>query len=197
MAKLVAHEVQIAAIDGGSSNQTDHLVKSYAAIYYTVAVLLAEVPVHISIDEPENDGLVSHQCLVMAFCIRNSLFILTAVGHFPENAGRLPVLIFLLLDGLDPVIRHIHSQTVIEAIAAIFKLGSQAGHAADVFSYGDGTGLHFMDELVCQSQVADGIIILMTVEIISIAHEGFTQTVAVVKHRGYAVKAEAIEVEFF
>ena len=99
MAELVAHEVQVATIDAGSSYQADHLVEGNAAVHHAVAVILAEVPVHVCINKAEDDSLVTHQSLVMAFCIGDGLLILTAVGYLPENTGGLPILILLFLNG--------------------------------------------------------------------------------------------------
>ena len=52
-----------------------------------------------------------------------------------------------------------------------------------------------MDQLIGQRQIADGIIILVSVEVVTIATEGLTQSVRVVKHGCYTVKAETIELE--
>ena len=54
-----------------------------------------------------------------------------------------------------------------------------------------------MNQLVGQSQVADCIVVLMTIEIITIVAECLSQSVAVIKHGSYTVKTEAVEMEFF
>jgi hypothetical protein len=71
MAELITHEVQVAAIDGRSSSQTNHLVQGNASVNHIVFITLLEVPVHISIYQAEDDGLVAYQCLVMALAVRD------------------------------------------------------------------------------------------------------------------------------
>ena len=109
----------------------------------------------------------------------------------------MPIFVLLFLDGLNPVVRHVHGETIVKAIAAVLEFGCEPRHAADIFRDGDGMGLDFVNEFVGQCQIADGVVVLMAVEVVAVVHEGFAQTMAVVEHGGDAVKAEAIEVEFF
>jgi len=55
----------------------------------------------------------------------------------------------------------------------------------------------FMDEAVGQSKVADGIIIFMSVEVITIVAESLSQSMAVIKHRSDTIKAETVEMILF
>ena len=153
------------------------------------------MPVHVGIDESEDDGLVAHQCLVVALAVGNGLLVGTTVLHLPENARWLPVLVALLLDGLNPIVGDVHGHAVVEAVAAVLKLGSQSRHSRNFLGNGDGILVHLVDEQVGQRQVADGVVVLMTVEIVSIVAECLSQTVTVVEHRGHTVEAEAVEVE--
>ena len=86
MTEFVTHKVQITAIDGRSSQQSDHLVKGNTAVNDIIFISLLEVPVHVGVNQTEDNGFVSHKCLIMAFAVGNSLFILAAVGYFPEQA---------------------------------------------------------------------------------------------------------------
>ena len=52
-----------------------------------------------------------------------------------------------------------------------------------------------MDKLVGEGQVTDGIVILMTVEVVTVATEGFTESVRVIEHGSDTVEAETIEME--
>ena len=54
-----------------------------------------------------------------------------------------------------------------------------------------------MDEFIGQCKITDGIIVLMTIEIVAITTEGLTQSMRIVKHRGDTVKTETIKLEFF
>ena len=69
MTELVTHEIQITAVDCRSRKQADHLVQCDAAFYRSIFVTNAEMPIHIGINQTENDGLIAHQCLVVAFAI--------------------------------------------------------------------------------------------------------------------------------
>ena len=85
MTELITHEVQVAAIDGRSCSQTDHLVQGNASVNHIVLITLLEVPVHISIYQAEDDGLVAYQCLVMTLAVRDGLLVGTAVLDFPRR----------------------------------------------------------------------------------------------------------------
>ena len=52
-----------------------------------------------------------------------------------------------------------------------------------------------MNQAVGKSQIADGIVILMSVEVISIAGESLAQTMTVIEHGCNTVKTETIEME--
>ncbi len=69
MTELVAHEVQITTVDGSCRHQTNHLVQGDASLCHIVDILLREMPIHIGVDETEDDGLVAHQCLVVTLAV--------------------------------------------------------------------------------------------------------------------------------
>ena len=165
VAEFVAHEIQIAAIHRRGRGETDHLVQGDAARDRTTLVPLAEMPVHIGIDEAEDDRLVAHERLVVALAIGNGALPLPTVRELPINARGMPILVFFLLDELDPVVGDVHGEAVIKTIAARRKGRREAGHAADILGDGDGVGIHLVDELVRERQIADGVIVLMPVEI--------------------------------
>ena len=52
-----------------------------------------------------------------------------------------------------------------------------------------------MNQAVGKSQIADGIVILMSVEVISIAGESLAQTMTVIEHGCNAVETETIKME--
>ena len=67
MAVFVAHKVEISAVDGRSRDQTNHFVQSNTANGALILVALAEMPIHIGINETENDSFVANQGLVVTF----------------------------------------------------------------------------------------------------------------------------------
>ena len=83
MSKLISHEIKITAIDCRRSGKPDHFVQGDSAIDSAGLVTFLEMPVHVSVYQPENDGLVSDQSLIVAFTIADSLFITAPVGCLP------------------------------------------------------------------------------------------------------------------
>ena len=169
MTELITHEVQITAVDSAGREQTDHLVQGDTALYIIVLIALLEMPVHIGINQAEDDGLVTHQCLIVALTVRDGLLVGTTIGYFPEHRTGLPVFITQLLDYLNPIVGDIHGHAVVEAIAAILEGSCQTGHSAHLFCDGDGVGIHLMDDFVGKREIADGVVILMSVIVVSIA----------------------------
>ena len=52
-----------------------------------------------------------------------------------------------------------------------------------------------MDKEVGKRQVADGVVVLMSVKVVAVVAECLSQAMAVIEHRGYAVKAESVKAE--
>ena len=49
-----------------------------------------------------------------------------------------------------------------------------------------------MNQAVGKCQIANGIVVLMAIEIVSIITEGFTQSVTIIEHRCYTIEPEAV-----
>ena len=159
-------------------------------------IVFLHMPIHIGIDQAENDRLVTHQRLVMTFRIADCLFVGTAVGRFPPDGRGMPVFIFLFLDRLDPVVGNVHCHAIVETIAAVFNFSCKTGHSRYFFGDRYCFGIYFVDKFVGKCQVANGIVILMAIEIVSIITEGFTQSVTIIEHRCYTIEPEAVESVF-
>ena len=196
VAEFVAHEVEVAAIDGGEGYEAYHFVECHSAGYGGVGVADHHVPVHFLVDETEDYGLVAYECLVMAFDVGDCLFVGAAVGEFPEDGGGMPVLVFFLLEEFDPVVGDAHCHAVVESDAAVFDFDGEAGHAAHFLGDGDGVWVDFVDEFVGEGEVYDGVGVLVAVVVVGVGAEGFSEAVVVVEHGGYAVEAEAVEAVF-
>ena len=128
MTELIAHEVQVTTVDGCSRHQTDHLMHGDTTLCHIVDILLGEVPIHIGINQTEDDSLITHQCLVVTLAVRDSLLVRTTVLDLPEDRADVDVLVAYLLNGLDPVVGDVHRHTVVETVAAILELCCQARH---------------------------------------------------------------------
>ena len=166
-----------------------------AAMHCIIFIPFLEMPIHISIYQTKNNSLIAHQCLVMAFGIRNSLLVLASVGHFPEHAARFPVFINLLLDCFNPIIRNIHGHTVIKPISTILNRCCQPGHTRNFFRNGNRFGIYLMNQLVGQCQITNRIIILIPVKVIPIITERLSQAVAIIQHRCHTVKTKTVKTE--
>lgn len=103
---------------------------------------------------------------------------------------------FFFFKSLDPVVGNTHSHTVVEAYASVGHGQGQSGHARHFFGYGYGVTVDLMDELVGQGEVCDGVGILRSVVIVAVAAESLAKAVVVIEHRGDAVEAETVEMEF-
>ena len=195
MAELVAHKIQVAAVDGRGRDEANHLVQGDSAMHRAVFVAFLEMPVHIGVDEAENNRLVAHERLVVRLAVTDGFLVGTAIFHLPENRTRLPVLVLDFLDCLDPIIGNIHRHPIVETIAAVLEFCSESGHSADFLGDGDGLGIHLVDEAVGERQIANRVVVLMAVEIVAVVRERLAEPVRIVEHRGYAVEAEAVEME--
>ena len=118
----------------------------------------------------------------MALGIRNGLLVLTAICHLPEKRAGLPILIAELLDALNPIVGDVHGHAIVKSITTVGNGCSQSGHTAHFLCNGNGILVHLVDELVCQSKIADGVVILMAIEIVAVSAEGLSQSVAVIEH---------------
>ena len=108
----------------------------------------------------------------------------------------MPVLVFFFFYRLYPVVRYVHREPVIEAVASVLKRRCESRHTADILRYRDGRRIDLMDELVRQHQVAYRIIVLMPVEVVSISIEVFTETMTVVEHGCDTIEAESVKMKF-
>ena len=102
----------------------------------------------------------------MRLAIRDSLLVGATVLDLPEDTADIDVLIAYFFDGLDPVVGDIHGHAVVEAIATVLELGSQSRHARHLLGNGDGVGIYLVDEFVGKRQIADGIVVLVAVEVV-------------------------------
>ena len=148
MSEFISHEVQITTIDGGGCQKSYHLMKCNTTISHEVFIAFLEMPIHIGINQPEDNGLVAHQCLIMTLCIRNRFLVSTTIGQFPEHRRWFPVLVLKFLDSFNPIIGDIHRHTIVEPISTIFERCCQTWHTTHLLSNCDGTWMHFMNQLI-------------------------------------------------
>ncbi len=127
-------------------------MQRHAAGYVGIIVANHHMPVHLRVDKAENHSLITHEGLVVTLHIRYRFLIGTTVGKLPENRCRMPVLILLFLEGLDPIIRNTHCHTIVEAYTAVLERYGKAGHTAHFLGDSDCLGAHFVDEHIGKGQ---------------------------------------------
>ncbi len=171
-------------------------MECYSAGHGHVIVIDHHVPVHLFIDKPEYDGFVADKSLVVAFDVGYGLFIGATVGQFPEYGCRVPVLVFLFFQCLDPVVGDSHCHAVVEANASVFEWNGESGHAAHLLGNRYGLRIYAVDQQVGEREICDCINILIAVIIIAIAAEVLSESVVVVEHGGDAIEAESVEPVF-
>ena len=106
------------------------------------------VPIHLFVHEPESQGLIPYQCLVMRFSIGDIIFFVPTVAKGVPHLLDVPVFVLLVLKDFNPIIRYSHSQAKIKAQTAFFDRTTGTGHTAHVFGYTDGIGTNFVDEFI-------------------------------------------------
>ena len=196
MAEFVAHEIQVAVAGGSGRDQADEFVQGDTPFHHIVLRTLVHAEVHFLVHEAEDDGLVAHQRLVMAFGIGDGLFLRALAREFPPHFAHGPLFVAAFLDPLDPVVGHAHAHAEVEAHAEGLEGGCQARHGRYILGDGDAVGIHLFHQLGGQGQVNHGVFVHAAVEVQAVIAEILAQTVVPVQHGGNAVEAETVDVVF-
>ena len=94
----------------------------------------------------------------------------------------MPVLVLFFFKEFYPIVRDAHGHTVVKSDASVFHRYSKAGHAAHFLCDGDGVGVYLMYQLVCKSEIGNGICVFVAIIIIVVTSEGLSETMAVIEH---------------
>ncbi len=165
-----------------------------AALDDRVRIILLHVPVHFFVHQAEGQGLVADERLVVAFRVGDGGFAKTAVCEDAPELIKIPLLVAGVLEQLDPVIRDPHGEAMGEADPALGIRAAKAGHARHVFCHHDGTRLDLGDQFIGELEIQNCLLIGIVAKIIIIGTER-PVAVRMIKHRGDAIEAEAIEAE--
>ena len=114
MPELVAHEVEVGLTARGDGHQADHLVQGHAAVDDDVLRSAVHVEIHLLVHQPEGDGLVADERLVVRLGVGYGLDFGQAVGHHRPHLPDVPLLVGHLLQLLDPEVGDGHAQAVVE-----------------------------------------------------------------------------------
>lgn len=69
---------------------------------------------HLLVHQPERQGLVTDQSLVMGFGIGHTSLLVTSVGESVDDVAHVPSVIGALFQQLDPHVRDGHGQSLVE-----------------------------------------------------------------------------------
>ena len=130
----------------------------------------------------------------MALGVRDCLFGVPAVAQRRDEVPHGPLLVWQVLDDLDPPVRHPHCESVVEPHAALGDRAAQCGHPGDVLRDGDALLGARVDQLVGQHQVHHSVHIGGEAKVLRVRpRECGVDAVMVVQHGGHPVKPEPVE----
>ena len=196
VSEFVAHEVEVSVVGGEEGEQAGHFVEGDAAVDGEVAGGGVHVEVHLFVDEFEDEGFAADEGLVVGFEVGEGVFFGSVGGEFVVEPAEVPGFVGDVVGEFEPGVGNAHGEAEVEAAAAFFFGGAEAGEAGDVFGDGDGVGANGVDEFVGEGEVGEGVEIEGAVEVGGGVVEGGAEAAVVVEHAGDAVEAEAVEVEF-
>ena len=109
----------------------------------------------------------------------------------------MPVFVFDFFDPFDPVIGNSHAHSKIKSNASFFKRIGQCRHTAYVFGNCNGIGIAIVYQFIGQTQVCDGILVLVAVKVMPVFGKGPAETMIVIHHGSNSVKTEPVQTVFF
>ena len=194
--KFIAHEGEVAFASKAKCEQADEFMECHTSVYGWVVIVLTHVPVHVLIHEPECEGFIADECLIMAFCVGDVRFSVASVDEGAPDFMEVPVFVSFFFDGFDPEIWDAHGEPVGEADSAFWDRAAESRHTTHIFRDDEGVGLDLLSKVSGELEVEDGVFVDAMAEIfIKVVERNIA--VVVVEHGGDAIEAEAIEVEFF
>lgn len=196
VAEFVADESEPGFAAGNHGEEAEEFVEGEAPVDDGVLVAFFHVPVHVLVHEPEGEGFIADECLVMGFGVGDGLFLVASVGELVPDGVEVPLFVGSVFEEFDPVVGDAHAEAVVEAETAVFGRAAESGHAGEVFGDGESIGVDFADEGVGELEVGHGAPFDAVVEVFVVVVEGGI-AVVVVEHGGDTIEAEAVEVKLF
>mmetsp|Transcript_7040 Transcript_7040/g.15466 ORF Transcript_7040/g.15466 Transcript_7040/m.15466 type:complete len:492 (-) Transcript_7040:1049-2524(-) len=193
--KLIAHEGEVALTPQSHGHQADHLVQGHPPRHHPT--LLSECRhtlVHLGAHQPECNGLISHEGLVVTLGVADGPLRVTPVAQCGHQVPHAPVLVPHVLEQLDPAVRDGHSQPVVKAHTSLRHRAAQRWHPAHILCHRDGLWQVVVYEVIGQHEVHHRVHIGgHTKVLVVVAAEACVDAVVVVQHARHAVKAEAVK----
>mmetsp|Transcript_78471 Transcript_78471/g.202067 ORF Transcript_78471/g.202067 Transcript_78471/m.202067 type:complete len:423 (-) Transcript_78471:401-1669(-) len=197
VAELVAHEVEVALATKAQHQEAQHLVQRQTAVDAHGGrgrLDQAHACVHLRVHQPEGDGLVADDGLVVRLNVADHLLLIPPVRERVDDVPHVPALVRLLLQHLDEHVRDGHRKAVVEAEAAILHGPAQRGHAADVLANCHCARHDVVDEIVGEHQVDVAVNVSVAAKVlVVVAGVALPDAVRVVQHGRDAVKSEAVK----
>lgn len=110
--------------------------------------------------------------------------------------SHVPLLIFHLLQVLDPHVRDVHTQAIVKPHTSLLYFTAQCWHAANIFSNGNGIRMYRVNESVGEHQVNNAVNVHMHAKVLTIVtREAYTYSVVMIKDRSDCIEAEAVKLE--
>lgn len=118
MSELVSHEIQIPAARGRQGDETDQLVQGDAPVNAQAFMAYMHVFVDIRSDQPEDQGLIADQGLIVRFGVADGLLLRAPVVQLVPQSAHGPVFVGNVFDQTDPQVGNAHGEPVIKADSA-------------------------------------------------------------------------------
>ena len=172
-------------------------MKGNASVHDEISRFHIHRGVHFLVHQSEYQCLVTDKRLVVAFSIADGLLIRPLVRQFPPYFSHAPLLVALLFQPFDPMVRDSHSHAEIESESAGCERSRESGHAAHVFRNRNRIRVNLFRKHGREGKIGHGILVDTVIEIIVITDEVLAEAVVPVQHAGHAVEPEAVQVVFF
>ena len=195
MPGFVPHEVEPTFAARNQGQQPDHLVQGQAPLNDRIGVILGHVPVHRLVHQAERQRIVADQRLIVALGIGDGGLAPPPVGEHTPQLAKIPILVALVLEQLDPVIGHAHRKPMGETHPTLGDRPAQPRHAGHVLGHQQHAGFQTPRQRRGQLQVEDRILIGIAAEVVVVAAKG-PVTTRMVQHRRDTIEPEAVEAEF-
>ena len=118
-----------------------------------------------------------------------------ARSHNTPHLIKVPILIRHILKQLNPEVGNCHTQTVVKADTTIFDRVAHARHTAHILCNGNCRRVDAMHQLIGKCKIYERIAINALVKEL-LAAVKICIAVMMIYHRGYAIKAVAVKVEY-
>ena len=193
MSELVTHKAEVGITARSDGHQSNHLMESHTSFYHQILRPLIHRKVHLLIHQAEGDSLVAHYSLVVRLGVSHRLNLRQTVGHHTPHLVDIPILISLILQQFNPIVRNCHSEAEVETDTAILDCAAHSRHTAHILGNSYSLGTEVVNKFVCQREIDQSILVdTLVEELLSAVEVGIS--VVVIYHRGYSVEAIAIEV---